>query len=380
MGTATYFSPEQAQGFAGRRPQRRVLAGRRALRDGGGPPAVRRRQPGFHRLQARARGADACPARPTRPCPRASKRSSCRPWPRTRPTATRRPRSCAPTCCASSGASRCWRPTASAVAATNILTTVNEAEPDRGRQRRRRRFAALLVGLLVILGGARLLPRPGARRCGTPPTSRPSPSRRTWSASSTPRPRPSCPRPASARSPRWTGPTSRPRGWSWARSPPAGTAIKSNAKLVLSVSSGPAQVSVPDETGKTQAAAVADLKSKGLVPVVSGQASSSVPQGSVISTNPSAGTTILQGNKVTLVVSTGVQSVTIPSVAGEDPVTAASKLTSAGLVPQQEASTLDGVQRQGHRDQPAGGHGRLRRQDRLHPRVPRAQSGHRSRR
>ena len=34
MGTATYFSPEQAQGLAGRRPLRRVLARRRALRDG----------------------------------------------------------------------------------------------------------------------------------------------------------------------------------------------------------------------------------------------------------------------------------------------------------------------------------------------------------
>ena len=42
MGTATYFSPEQAQGLAGRRPQRRVLARRRALRDG---HAASRRSP-----------------------------------------------------------------------------------------------------------------------------------------------------------------------------------------------------------------------------------------------------------------------------------------------------------------------------------------------
>ena len=34
MGTATYFSPEQAQGYPGRRPQRRVLARRRSVRDG----------------------------------------------------------------------------------------------------------------------------------------------------------------------------------------------------------------------------------------------------------------------------------------------------------------------------------------------------------
>ena len=56
MGTATYFSPEQAQGLAGRRPLRRVLARRRALRDGDRRRAVHRRHPGRGRVQARARG------------------------------------------------------------------------------------------------------------------------------------------------------------------------------------------------------------------------------------------------------------------------------------------------------------------------------------
>ena len=54
MGTATYFSPEQAQGLAGRRPQRPLLARHRALRDGRRPAAVHRRQPGGDRVQARA--------------------------------------------------------------------------------------------------------------------------------------------------------------------------------------------------------------------------------------------------------------------------------------------------------------------------------------
>ena len=59
MGTATYFSPEQAQGGHARPPQRPLLARHRDVRDGRRPAAVHRRQPGRHRLQAGARGAAA---------------------------------------------------------------------------------------------------------------------------------------------------------------------------------------------------------------------------------------------------------------------------------------------------------------------------------
>ena len=53
MGTATYFSPEQAEGIGRRRPERHLLARRGALRDGHRPAAVPRGHPGGGGLQAR---------------------------------------------------------------------------------------------------------------------------------------------------------------------------------------------------------------------------------------------------------------------------------------------------------------------------------------
>ena len=107
MGTATYFSPEQAQGLAGRPPQRPLLARRRALRDAHRPAAVQRRQPGGHRLQARAGGTRRRSAQrqPRRARP-SSRRSSSSCWPEAPGRPLRRPpRTCAPTCAATARAS-----------------------------------------------------------------------------------------------------------------------------------------------------------------------------------------------------------------------------------------------------------------------------------
>ena len=66
MGTASYFSPEQAQGHALDAAQRPLLARRRALRDAHRQAALHGREPGRHRVQA---GARACRCRRARSCP-----------------------------------------------------------------------------------------------------------------------------------------------------------------------------------------------------------------------------------------------------------------------------------------------------------------------
>ena len=113
--------------------------------------------------------------------------------------------------------------------------------------------------------------------------------------------------------------------------PPAGTTIKSDQAVALAVSSGPAPVPVPNVVGQPVAQATTTLEQAGFVANTTQQASTTVAQGVVISTNPPAGQSAGQGSAVQVVVSTGKPQVTIPPVVGEDPATAGQQLGALGL-------------------------------------------------
>src|SRR3989440_5249705 len=86
-------------------------------------------------------------------------------------------------------------------------------------------------------------------------------------------------------------------------SPPAGTRVASGSPVNLVVSSGPAQMAVPNVVGQTQAAAASAITGAGLtVGAVTMQSSSTVAAGSVISESPPAGTKVASGSAVNLVV------------------------------------------------------------------------------
>ena len=138
-----------------------------------------------------------------------------------------------------------------------------------------------------------------------------------------------------------TTPSTKPVNQVLSTTPIGGTAMKPDAKLVVTVSPGPPQVGVPNEQGQLQATALADLKAKGFQYKVVPQPSNTVATNTVISQNPQAGSTATQGSTVTLNVSTGPQMVAVPKVAATDPVSAADALFAAQLVPkeQSEAST-----------------------------------------
>ena len=124
--------------------------------------------------------------------------------------------------------------------------------------------------------------------------------------------------------------------------PPGGTSMKSNALLTLVVSSGAPQVAVPNVVGQAQSAADQALTAAGFVPTDTLAYSSTVPQGNVISTDPPAGAKAAKGSNVKVVVSNGTQPVQVPSVVNQSPAQAGATLAAAGLKvssQQQQASS-----------------------------------------
>jgi PASTA domain-containing protein/putative Ig domain-containing protein len=88
--------------------------------------------------------------------------------------------------------------------------------------------------------------------------------------------------------------------------PAPGTPVISGTQVNLEVSSGPAQISVPDVVGFTQPAAAALLKSVGLnVGTVTTASSATTPAGGVDSSVPAAGTLVSPTTAINLEISTG---------------------------------------------------------------------------
>ncbi|WNM34564.1 Stk1 family PASTA domain-containing Ser/Thr kinase [Streptomyces sp. Li-HN-5-11] len=139
--------------------------------------------------------------------------------------------------------------------------------------------------------------------------------------------------------------------------PAAGARIRSNDSVTLTISDGPETVAVPDLHGTPLGKAQAELKQAGLEPGMVGRAfSADVAKGSVISTEPAAGTKRHAGSAIALTVSKG-RPVDVPDVTGEDLGQAQSDLEDAGLkvtvASEQVNSEFD--QGQVARQTPAGG-------------------------
>lgn len=88
--------------------------------------------------------------------------------------------------------------------------------------------------------------------------------------------------------------------------PASGSRVDPGSTVTLTISNGPQQVEVPAITGASQEAATAALAAAGLNWNVSGNYSSTVPAGSVISASPGDGSKVAKGSTVNLVVSNGV--------------------------------------------------------------------------
>ena len=94
----------------------------------------------------------------------------------------------------------------------------------------------------------------------------------------------------------------------------------------------PGNVSVPNVVGDTQASASTAITGAGLaVGSVSMTSSPTAASGAVISESPAAGTSVAPGSAVSLTVSTGPATASVPNVVGDAQATAATAITGAGL-------------------------------------------------
>jgi serine/threonine-protein kinase len=113
-----------------------------------------------------------------------------------------------------------------------------------------------------------------------------------------------------------------------------GESVLSGSYVEVTIAAGKTEelITVTSVVGLSESDGVSALTNQGLVADKSYEYNEAVPAGQIISQTPTAGSTVTEGSTVKLVISQGVQSVTVPSVLGEDQATAQNDLTSAGLV------------------------------------------------
>jgi serine/threonine-protein kinase len=113
-------------------------------------------------------------------------------------------------------------------------------------------------------------------------------------------------------------------------SPPANKLVQKGTEVRLFISSGPPQIQVPSVVGQDKAVATGTLQDKGFS-VTAQPVTSNQLKDRVISQNPTAGTTVDKGSRVTLLVSKGPEKVTVPPVVGQAEADAKATLRGVGF-------------------------------------------------
>ena len=116
-----------------------------------------------------------------------------------------------------------------------------------------------------------------------------------------------------------------------AQDPEAGQTAPLSAEITLRVSQGPEERVVQDVAGRPTAEAEGILSQQGFNVAQAQENSSSVPAGTVIRTDPPAGSVLQVGETVTMIVSAGPEQVIVPSVVEKTEETARAELETAGF-------------------------------------------------
>ena len=113
--------------------------------------------------------------------------------------------------------------------------------------------------------------------------------------------------------------------------PPPGSRVEEGSTVTLIVSQGLGEVSVPNVVGRTEQAAISLLENADLIPDVKREADPTVPNGQVIRQNPAPDTPVERRSAVEIFVSSGPPQAGVPGVAGMSASDATNLLTEAGF-------------------------------------------------
>ena len=116
-----------------------------------------------------------------------------------------------------------------------------------------------------------------------------------------------------------------------AQDPPPGEELPPESAVRLEVSNGPGSEQVPDVAGRTPEEAANILGRAGFETSFAEEASDTVEDGKVTRTDPPAGSDLAKGETVTVFVSTGSASATVPDVVGMAEDEAVAALQQAGF-------------------------------------------------
>ena len=122
-----------------------------------------------------------------------------------------------------------------------------------------------------------------------------------------------------------------PEGVVFGLRPPQGTTVEEGSTVTIQVSQGAATVPVPEVVGLTFAEAESRLAQDGFTVVRQDAADDDAPVNQVIAQNPGPGQEAPEGSAVTLTVSTGPAAREVPDVAGLTVAEASNRLGAAGF-------------------------------------------------
>src|SRR5262245_20555627 len=121
--------------------------------------------------------------------------------------------------------------------------------------------------------------------------------------------------------------------------PPAKQDVPQGTQVTIFISKGPEPIEIPDMTGKSEIEATNALENLGFEIAVFEEESEEVPEEHIIRTDPPAGEKLVPGNVVTLIVSTG-KFIPVPDVTNMVAEDAINVLRGAGLNPTIEIQEL----------------------------------------